>query len=188
MGYYIQNTDSYELGFNKKTERETMRFMDHMANKLSKYRIGGCRRDKASLPPASTSYIAEMKRLHDSAYITEMKLLRDAVLSAKEFEGKKEALLLLLKGTDCPFNIDIDYGEVGIEYDLRGHDYWREDDTEEVLRAIAPYLKKGSWIGFVGEDLSIWTYIFNGEGSFDTVWGSINWTGRPYADEGGDAR
>lgn len=175
MGYYIHNTDSYELGFNKKTERETMRFMDHMANKLSKYRIGKCLRDKASPSPTSTSYTAEMKRL------------RDAVLSAKEFEGKKEALLLLLKGTDCPFDIDIDYGEVGIEYDLRGHDYWREDDTEEVLRAIAPYLKKGSWIGFVGEDLSIWTYIFDGEGSFDVVYGSINWMGRPYADEGGDA-
>lgn len=175
MSYYIHNTDSYELGFNKKSERETMRFMDHMANKLSKYRIDECLRDKTSLPPASTEYVTEMKRL------------RNAVVSAREFEEKREALHSLLEKVDCPFDFSIDYGEVGIEYDLGGHDCWHEDDAEEVLRAIAPYLKKGSWIGFVGEDLSIWTYIFDGEGSFDVVCGSINWTGRPYADEGGDA-
>lgn len=175
MGYYIHNTDSSGFGFRHKSDKETMGFMDHMANELSEYRIGRCRRSKTLLPPASTEYVAEMERL------------RDAVLSAKEFEDKKEALYSLLKKADFPFDISIDHGEVGIEYDLELHGYWREDDAEEFLYVIAPYLKKGSWIGFVGEDLSIWTYIFDGEGSFDVVHGSINWTGRPYADEGGDA-
>ena len=176
MSYYIHNTDSSGFGFSG-SEKEIMGFMDHVANELSERRIKACASEEALVATSPTSYVAEMERL------------RDAVLSAKEFEEKKKALRPLLDKADYPFDISIGYGEVSIEYDLGGHDYWRdEDEAEEFLSAIAPYLKKGSWIGLVGEDLSIWSYVFDGKGGFETVGGSINWTGRPYADEGGDAR
>ena len=54
---------------------------------------------------------------------------------------------------------------------------WREDKTETVIYAFAPYAHKGSYIGFVGEDMQIWSYVFDGEGSFAMHEPKIDWIG-----------
>lgn len=54
----------------------------------------------------------------------------------------------------------INTGDVGIYFE---DNPWHSDEAEELLNMIAPFVEKGSYITFMGEDDCMWAYYFDGE-------------------------
>ena len=43
------------------------------------------------------------------------------------------------------------------------HNPYRSDEVEDFLNTIAPYVEKGSFISFLGEDDALWAFYFDGQ-------------------------
>lgn len=111
-----------------------------------------------------------------------------AVVAEKDFRKKVEAFKDFSELTVAyPFDINfslkgvegLEEGPIlAIEYDIvdKG-ERWHEGPVEEMVRALAPQMKRGSFLGFIGEDMAIWSYVFDGEGSHALHEPTIDWTG-----------
>ena len=64
-----------------------------------------------------------------------------------------------------------------ITFDFDRGGKWHGDCEELFLKAFAPFAKEGAWIGFEGEDNELWSYVFDGKGSYRTHKPTIDWTG-----------
>ena len=68
-----------------------------------------------------------------------------------------------------------------VDYDPVGKgDKWHETPVEAMVKALAPFMKAGSYLGFIGEDENMWSYVFDGDGSFKEAYPTIDWTGGLY--------
>ena len=68
-----------------------------------------------------------------------------------------------------------------VEYDIAEKgDKWHETPVEAMVKALAPFMKAGSYLGFAGEDEDMWSYVFDGDGSFKQAYPTIDWTGGLY--------
>lgn len=57
---------------------------------------------------------------------------------------------------------------------------WHEKPVELILKALAPFMKAGAYLGFIGEDGDMWSYVFDGKGSYIPTLPVIDWTGGLY--------
>ena len=156
MGYRIYKTDCDGMCL-MGSEEEIMAFLDNAAKKMAEHRVSAAR--------PGGSYAELMSE--------DLK----EVLSAAGFAEKKEAMGNLLRDAGCPFAFTIGENGVWLDYDLEENDVWAKEDVMEVLRIFAPYAKKDAFVGFIGEDLVIWSYVFDGKGDFRSSICDVNWTG-----------
>lgn len=113
------------------------------------------------------------------------------VFSEKDLSKKAEAFRrfvenVLIYPFDIGFEKDtLDPDHPGpiltIDYDpVDKGDKWHEAPVEAMVKALAPFMKEGSYLGFIGEDEGMWSYVFDGNGSFKTAYPTIDWTGGLY--------
>lgn len=68
-------------------------------------------------------------------------------------------------------------GSVLLEYDdAYLGEIWHPEPVAVTVRALAPYVARGSYLGFVGEDLELWSYVFDGRGGYRILYPEIDWT------------
>lgn len=62
---------------------------------------------------------------------------------------------------------------------IKPHDTWLvvadDDQVVDMLKALAPYMRKGAYLGFIDGNANIWSYAFDGNGSFDRKEHIIKW-------------
>ena len=74
------------------------------------------------------------------------------------------------------FEVSAIVGEVFVEYKTGdGGYYWDEDVVIDFLKKFAKFARKDAWIGFIGEDMSLFSCVFNGEGGYEVRHPTINW-------------
>lgn len=113
---------------------------------------------------------------------TREKRIRDAeaaIISEQNLEMKAQLFRRFLQlDVDSPFEASFLYGTLYLDYDIVNYDKWsHEDGVKEMLYAFAPFAKRNAFIGFIGEDCSCWSYVFDGQGSFEEQPVTINWLG-----------
>ena len=123
---------------------------------------------------------AEFAARHDqeAAKLAEKGL--EGILAAGTPERKAILLLSFLKdAVYYPFEVAmIGDGSLRVDYFASGWgEVWNEKAVLETLRQIAKYAKAGSYLGFIGEDMDMWSYAFDGSGSFREVFPTIDWLG-----------
>ena len=159
MGYRILRT--VQEGLSVEGEAQAAAFMDALAYRLADERLA--HRDEEADD--------DVRRWMDS----------EAANVAKERDLAKKAKRLAHFLEDVvysPFRVELVGGRLEAEYEeADGGDAWYEGRTLEFLYAIAPYVRKGAYLGFVGEDLSMWSYTFDGKGSFRETYPEIDWAG-----------
>ena len=68
-----------------------------------------------------------------------------------------------------------------IDYDpVEKGDKWHDAPVLAMVRALAPFMKAGSYLGFIGESECMWSYVFDGNGSFEEANPTIDWTAGLY--------
>lgn len=58
------------------------------------------------------------------------------------------------------------------------YERWDTEAAEEFLNMIAPFVERGSYITFSGEDDAVWAYYFDGE-KVTEYWGEVCFPGMP---------
>ena len=91
------------------------------------------------------------------------------------------------------YSMDLDdfFSSVGLEYaeDTDGNidDVWftdgkyHQEDMEAFLAEVAPFVTAGSYLGFIGQDDSLWCYYFDGM-SVKNYQGAITYPDMPSMD------
>ena len=65
-----------------------------------------------------------------------------------------------------------------IEYnDIANDGRWYSDDVLLFVNAYAPYASENEFLGFVGEDMYMWSYVFDGRGHVNVTKPKIDWLG-----------
>lgn len=154
MGYAIDAVSSAGLNFklNPENEEKIKKFLDHVdevhADYYNRYK-----------DPGAPKFDNPVKGIDD-------------------IPGKLEVLEQTLTRARSPFEIRIENGMVDIEYNYAYFgEYWREDRVFLMLDAFAPYAEKGAYIGFIGEDCEMFSYVFDGKGAYTLERPTINWLG-----------
>lgn len=104
----------------------------------------------------------------------------DEILGMKSV-SKKTVLMREFLADDAkyPFAVStLGDGSLEVVYEAGGWgEWWDNGPVDVTLRAVAPHVKRNAYLGFVGEDMAIWSYVFDGHGSFRTVKPQIDWRG-----------
>lgn len=164
MGYDIYATSHSGLTV-KGGAAKVMAFMDSASEKLLE-----SERDRGRL---------------SSSEFQSLESLGKELLAEKDDWKKYQKFCFLMEKLDVPFEFRYGGYRTALQfwYDAANYDTWRrEDQVKAILEAYAPYAKKGEYLGFVGEDIACWSYVFDGNGSFEEVACSIDWTGRAGSD------
>jgi hypothetical protein len=114
-----------------------------------------------------------------AATIQSLESLERELLMEKDDWKKYQKFCDLMEKLDVPFEFRYGGYRTSLQfwYNIADYDTWnREDQVKALLKAYAPFAQKGEYLGFVGEDLDIWSYAFDGEGSFSEREGCIEWT------------
>lgn len=99
------------------------------------------------------------------------------ILDEKDVLKKAYRLTMWAQKLHCPFDILADEDLLEAHYDESGYgEYWHEDRTVAFLKVIAPYVQPNSYLGFIGEDQSMWAYVFDGNGEFEYRVPELDWT------------
>lgn len=135
--------------------------------------------------------VEELKRhsFDDDNDFVEAKKARDAILAASSLTRKVVLLHDFLENkVFYPFVVS-SYGDGSLEvtYDsTRWGERWKEGPVEEMVNVLSKYVRRNAYLGFVGEDMAIWSYVFDGMGSSHMVYPQIDWTGTQIKDEDGE--
>ena len=114
----------------------------------------------------------------DDPRVPHLRSLRDSIVAEKDF-GKKVGLLqsLLYNDVHCPFEVEADEDLLEAYYNEVGYgEYWNEERTLGFLNAIAPYVQPNSYLGLIGEDQAMWSYVFDGHGGYEYRVPKVDWT------------
>lgn len=57
---------------------------------------------------------------------------------------------------------------------------WDEEPVVQMVKVLAPFMKAGAYLGFIGEDGEMWSYVFDGKGSYIHTLPVLDWTGGLY--------
>lgn len=76
-------------------------------------------------------------------------------------------------GFSVSFNSSGDINDIGFEYQP-----YHQDSIYELFRLISPYVLKGSYVTFVGDDDAFWSFYFDGQ-SFQKFNGKMVYPGMP---------
>ena len=107
------------------------------------------------------------------------------ILDEKDVYRKACRLSMWAQKFHCPFDLQADEDLLEAYYDESGYgEYWHEDRTVAFLKTIAPYVQKDSYVGFIGEDQSMWSYVFDGQGGFEYRVPELDWTCGKNRDDG----
>ena len=114
----------------------------------------------------------------------------DSVLKAPGVSAKVVNLHALLRKEGHPFDVSL-RGDGSLEvtyvsYDPEGSEYWREGAVKAFLNAFAPHARRNAFLGLVGEDMRMWSYVFDGTGSYREISPKIDWTGTQIGDDEGE--
>jgi hypothetical protein len=106
-----------------------------------------------------------------------LKAIKTAFTGKGDIDGIKEEKIKKIHDLSTmmnQFRWEIEYDEDGNVVDLQFNGSWLGDYITFPLEAIAPYVKKGSYIEFGGEDSEMWRYVFDGKGMKEkqakTIW------------------
>lgn len=160
MGYYINDYSSYGLWLTG--EKDISAFIEKTIS-VSLEEVGWC-------PSA-----ANLKRMAEEA-ISETDLAK----KVKDFSD------FMYSAIDHPFVFVLGEDKVDPDHprpllDIRYNDWdeyiWHEEPVELIVKALAPFMKAGNYLGFIGEDGEMWSYVFDGKGSYIYALPVIDWTG-----------
>jgi len=167
MGYVIDRTESEGLSFPIGTQQERERFLE-FAKALMKAIVEERRECVKRFPWDGA--VDEVKKYEDC-----YSELWDNVRS---WEDTLDCFRRFLKDVwDSPFEINEWHDRLYVEFDFDGGGKWHGDTEEFFLKALAPYMSAGSFIGFEGEDNDLWSYVFDGKGGMRIHKPTIDWTG-----------
>lgn len=111
----------------------------------------------------------------------------DSVLKAPGVSAKVVSLHALLDKERYPFDVSLrGDGSLEVSYYMEEGEYWWENAVKAFLNAFAPHAPRNAYLGFVGEDMRMWSYVFDGTGSYHEVSPEIDWTGTRIKDDDGD--
>ena len=165
MGYNINKTASHEFRMPIKTLGERNRFLDFAKHLMVEYIAFLDEKEKRS-----ANY-----RTHSAQDV------RDAYGelwgNVRSWEDTLNCLNRFLINTwDCPFKLDAFGGVfVEFEFDFESGGKWHGDDELVFIKAFAPFAEEGAYIGFEGEDNSLWSYVYDGKGSYQECFPEIDW-------------
>jgi hypothetical protein len=160
MSYYINDYSSYGLWL--AGEKDISAFIEKTIS-VSLEEVRWC------------SSAANLKRMAEEA-ISETDLAK----KVKDFSDFMDSAL------EHPFVFVLDEDKVDPDHprpllDIRCNDWdenynWNEEPVELIVKALAPFMKAGNYLGFIGEDGEMWSYVFDGKGSYTYVLPVIDWT------------
>jgi hypothetical protein len=118
--------------------------------------------------------------------VAEAKKACDEILAA----GGTSRKVVLLHGfledkAKYPFSVSgLGDGSLEVSYDPAcWGERWDESRVEAVLGTLARYVRRNAYLGFIGEDMNIWSYVFDGMGGYREVYPRIDWTGTRIPDD-----
>ena len=105
----------------------------------------------------------------------------ESIIGSKKLKDKLwYAKFFMYNGVNSPFDFEYDEsgGMLSFFYSVDGNGRrWDEGKTHAFLEAFAPHARKGDYVGLVGEDHEMWSYVFDGEGSFHEHQPTVDWNG-----------
>lgn len=118
--------------------------------------------------------------------VAEAEKARDEILAARGTSRKVVLLYGFLEDkAKYPFSVS-GYGDgslkVSYDSDFWG-ERWDESRVKAVLGTLAGYVRRNAYLGFIGEDMNIWSYVFDGMGGYREVYPRIDWTGTGIPDD-----
>lgn len=164
MGYYINNYSSRGL-----------------------YLTG--EKDISAFIEKAISVIQEEVRWYSSAY--SLQRMAAQAISETDLAKKVEDFSDFMDSAfDHPFVFELDEDKVDPDHprpllDIRCNDWdenynLNEESVVLIIKALAPFMKAGAYLGFIGEDGEMWSYVFDGKGSYIHALPVIDWTGGLY--------
>jgi hypothetical protein len=120
--------------------------------------------------------------------IEDIEIAAAEIHSEKDLAKKARAFAWLIDDS-LPFEMDFEESNPKIDgdrpvlrvyYVIAAEDQWEEEPVELMLKALAPFMKEGNYLGFVDEDGGMWSYVFDGKGSYTYARPVIDWTGGLY--------
>ena len=126
-----------------------------------------------------------------SWYPANLKRMAATALSETDLAKKVEDFNNFMDSAfDHPFVFVLDEDKVDPDHprpllDIRCNDWdedynWNEESVVLIIKALAPFMKAGAYLGFIGGDGDMWSYVFDGKGSYIHTLPVIDWTGGLY--------
>ena len=107
-----------------------------------------------------------------------------AILEEKDVTNKIVALRALLSEAGFALVPDDGFGNgdrLFFEFLWENGEKWDEDDFLAVFKPIAKRVRRGAYVGFIGEDEDMWSYVCDGHGGYTVETPTVLWRGRAFA-------
>lgn len=151
------------------------------------YLIG--EKDISAFIEKASSVFQEKVRWHSSA--ANLKRMAAEAISETDLAKKVEDFSNFLdSAVNHPFVFVLGKDETDPEHHhplltIRFNDWderynWDEEPVVQMVKVLAPFMKAGAYLGFIGEDGEMWSYVFDGKGSYIHTLPVIDWTGGLY--------
>ena len=160
MGYCIYRTESQGFGMKTKNKKERELFLAFSRHLLIWYISYLDKKGRADKAQAAREAYSEIWG------------------NVRDFDDTVRCVRLFLDEIwDCPFKMETigECEEVCFEFDFDSGGKWFYDDELVFIEAFAPFAEEGAFIGFEGEDNSLWSYVYDGSGGYQTCYPEIDW-------------
>lgn len=121
---------------------------------------------------------------YDDNRKAEIEAKAKAILGEKDVPNKIVALRALLSEAGFALVPDDGFGNgdrLFFEFLWDNGEKWDEDDFLAVFEPIAKRVGRGAYVGFVGEDECMWSYVCDGRGGYTVETPTVLWRGRAFA-------
>ena len=146
-------------------------------------------KDISAFIEKASSVFQEKVRWHSSA--TNLKRMAAEAISETDLAKKVEDFSNFLdSAVNHPFVFVLGKDETDPEHHrpllfIRFNDWdenydWNEEPVVQMVKVLAPFMKAGAYLGFIGEDGDMWSYVFDGKGSYTYTLPVLDWTGGLY--------
>ena len=168
MSYHINYVESEDFCVEAKDQAGKKKVMGFMANGVGGYL-------KTKIDEGNRDWLdpATVRRCEEAIDVLSELSLKDPVAD----EDVKKAVMVaqdILADLSCQFTVYYDGWSFWIDYFDSCLD-WDGDDAYEFLKGFAPYAVPGAYVGFIGEDGDMWSYVFDGAGGIQKCTPSVDW-------------
>lgn len=152
---------------------------------------GLCIAGEKEISDFAEKVVSVIKEKYKSWYSNEdlFEKMSAAVFSETELTKKVKNFGNFLDSADVdqPFGFGLEVDETDpdhrrpiliIGYDeINRGSRWQEEIVEPMVKVFAPFMEEGAYLGFIGEDGGMWSYVFDGKGSYIYSLPAIDWRG-----------